>query len=1014
MPGSRILLRAIAGVASLAALAASVALSQRPQGGTQTPPPTSTREVLQFALLFGVRDSEPLAWDGSIEATGARITGMDIWRPAEADATEASSWKLSTRRVNLTRGMQRLEPPVLPNGVYVTAERLDADARFRVTTPQGNFEFSAVQIGFGRSLSFLNGRARVERTPLAHQLTESIEEQDFPALAEKNDKIYLAYVEFRHGDRDEALPWPLTVKPRSYAPLRRPVGGDQVLLREYTKSTRAWSDPIPVSPRKLDVYRVAVAVDGSGRVFVVWSAQGRVGFDLFACSMKDGDWTDPVRLTTDEGPDLNPVAATDSTGAVWIAWQGERHGDFDILVARQQGEGFSEEVQISTSDANDWAPQIATGPAGEVAVVWDTYHKGDYDVYARGLRFDDGIGLEQPLVVAASRKFEARASAAYDGRGRLWVAYEESFPLWGKDFGAYETTGSGLFQGNTVRVKVFEGRRPFTTAASLDEVLDKAPAVHPMNQRPNRPDRPTIPFTPLPNPALAEKRPAGFVPYSWGHASESYPRLMALQDGSMALAYRSAAGNVWGVLGSVWFENLVRYDGESWQGPVFVPHSDGLLDQRPALAPVEGGRMMMVGTTDHRFSRGALGDGGPDDSTFNSDLFAYWWEFPAVSSRTELTAIAPEQPEAPSPGVAEEQRQVSMMRNYRATVGEGNDSQQVRLLRGEFHRHTAVSHDGINDGGLIDAFRYMLDAAYMDWVGCCDHDNGAGREYPWWLTQKMTDAFLLRGRFIPMFSHERSVSYPEGHRNLVFAHRGIRPLPRLPKTDPNSPAEPAPDTQMLYEYLRLFDGIAAVHTSGTGMGTDWRDNDPKVEPVVEIYQGDRQNYEMPGAPRANSEDDSLGSWRPLGFVSRALAKGYRLGFQASSDHVSTHMSYCNLWVKEPTREGIMEAFKARRVYGATDNILADVRCGGHFMGEEFTLQQPPTIEVKLVGAADFSAVHIIKDGNYVYSTKPGRREVSFSWKDNEAQRGTTSYYYVRGEQVDGELVWVSPMWIRVE
>jgi hypothetical protein len=265
-----------------------------------------------------------------------------------------------------------------------------------------------------------------------------------------------------------------------------------------------------------------------------------------------------------------------------------------------------------------------------------------------------------------------------------------------------------------------------------------------------------------------------------------------------------------------------------------------------------------------------------------------------------------------------------------------------------------------------------------------------------------------------MFSHERSVSYPEGHRNLVFARRGIRPLPRLPKTDPDSPADPAPDTQMLYEYLRHFDGIAAMHTSGTNMGTDWRDNDPKVEPVVEIYQGDRQNYETPGGPRANSAEDSIGGWRPLGFVSLALQKGYRLGFQASSDHVSTHMSYCNLWVKEPSRQGIMEAFKARRVYGATDNILADVRCAGHFMGEEFTLSEPPTIEVRLEGTADFAAVHIIKDGNSVYAAKPGRREVSFSWKDNAAERGKTAYYYVRGEQVDGELVWVSPMWIRLE
>ena len=61
---------------------------------------------------------------------------------------------------------------------------------------------------------------------------------------------------------------------------------------------------------------------------------------------------------------------------------------------------------------------------------------------------------------------------------------------------------------------------------------------------------------------------------------------------------------------------------------------------------------------------------------------------------------------------------------------------------------------------------------------------------------------------------------------------------------------------------------------------------------MEIYQGDRQNYEMPGAPRSNSEKDSIGGWQSKGWVSMALQKGYQLGFEASSDHVSTHMSYC--------------------------------------------------------------------------------------------------------------------------
>jgi hypothetical protein len=110
----------------------------------------------------------------------------------------------------------------------------------------------------------------------------------------------------------------------------------------------------------------------------------------------------------------------------------------------------------------------------------------------------------------------------------------------------------------------------------------------------------------------------------------------------------------------------------------------------------------------------------------------------------------------------------------------------------------------------------------------------------------------------------------------------------------------------------------------------------------------------------------------------------------------------------------MEAFRKRRVYGATDDILADVRCGAHFMGEEFTVSQPPSISVKLVGTASFARVQIIKDNQYVYTQEPGRRDVQFTWRDNAAVKGRTSYYYVRGEQSDGELVWVSPMWIKYE
>ncbi|MCP5115698.1 MAG: hypothetical protein GY953_33135, partial [bacterium] len=635
-------------------------------------------------------------------------------------------------------------------------------------------------------------------------------------------------------------------------------------------------------------------------------------------------------------------------------------------------------------------------------------------------RFAGSIHLEEPLPVAASQWFEARPTLAYDGEGRIWVAYEESYRRWGKDFGAHETTGVGLYQGNTVRVKVLEGDQYYSPASPLERVLRALPAVHPRNQK-RRPG----PWVDQPDPSLAVARGPNTTPYRNSRAHKSHPRLATTPDGTVFLAYRNAMGNIWGPGGTCWYENVVWFDGGRWRGPVFVARSDGILDNRPAMAAMGDSHLLMVGSTDHRFHRSGRVWGGAQSEWINYDLMAHEIA-PTSSLGDRLTATAVRrhaspaslrlieagQPDPPEPDVATEQKQVALMRDYRAALGE-TGAQQYQLLRGEFHRHTAVSGDGGSDGDMSDAWRYFIDAAYLDWAGCCDHDNGAGREYTWWWAQKMTDAFHAQGRFVPVFSYERSVRYPEGHRNVIFAERGVRPLPRLPKTADDSAPEPAPDTQMLYEYLRFFDGIAAVHTSGTNMGTDWRDNDPEVEPVVEIYQGDRQNYEMAGAPRTNRRGDSIGGWRPLGFVSEALAKGFRLGFQASSDHISTHMSYCNLWVTEPTREAILEAFKARRIYGATDNILADVRCSGHFMGEEFALEVAPQIDVKLTGTDKFAKVHIIKDNEYVYTAEPGTREVEFSWRDSNFERGKTSYYYVRGEQADGEIVWVSPMWIEV-
>jgi hypothetical protein len=992
--------------------------AQEGRSGQITMPDTIT-----FRVLLGVGDTAPTNWDGSVKVTGGEVASIQGWRFLQNDSSDyKSSWKASTRHLppaNAAQQKKGQQGPILENGVLIAATLTSPQAHFEIQTPQGPFAFTAAEIPLGESKSFLDGRVVVDRIPSSIQLTTSAEEQDFPAIASSGDDVYVAYVEFTHADRDKEGLMQIKQEPNSFDYLARPAGGDQVMLLHYSKSRNAWDAPHAVSARRQDVMRAAVAVDGSKRVWVLWSANQNGNFDIYAAvsdaAAKGAAFSAPQRLTNDPGTDVNPVAATDAKGRVWVAWQGFRKDNLEILASVQNGNHFSAERKVSFSPASDWDPAIAASASGEVAISWDTYDKGDYDVYFRRLQADgNSIQMSPPIPVAASQNFEARSSVAYDASNRLWVAYEASERKWGKDFGAYETTGVALYQGHNLKVKCFAGMDVFAPAGDLAEALPGPPnpqrrAVRRGRKRGSQTASEGIAASPeMPDPALASQRAPSQTPQPPPMPLNSFPRLATDSGGTVYLVFRTVGSQQRSPVGSTWVEQVSYFDGSGWNGPLFVPHTDGLLDDRPAVAALAPGRLLMISTSDHRQSARMVGPRGPAGvSAVNADLYAADVRIEAQPTAAKLVSILPERVAPPQPEVASELEQIDRMRSYRVSLG----SDMLQMMRGEFHRHTEISGDGGRDGPLIDAYRYLIDAAYMDWAGCCDHDNGAGREYTWWLEQKLTDAYKLGNKFVPMFAYERSVQYPEGHRNVVFPMRGVRPLPRLPKMDDESPAGPAPDTQMLYRYLKRFGGIAASHTSGTDMGTDWRDNDPQVEPVVEIYQGDRQNYEMPDAPRSNSADDSIGGWRPKGFVSLALQKGYRLGFQASSDHISTHMSYCNLWVTTPTREGIIEAFKKRRIYGSTDNILADVRSGGHFMGEAFSVEGSPSISVKLWGTAPFSKVHIIKDNNYVYSIEPKTKNVDFVWKDGVNERGKTSYYYVRGEQTDGELVWVSPMWI---
>jgi len=942
-------------------------------------PVAMPRDLVAVEIALGVDRAPARRWEGEVVPSEGRLVDLEIVRGGVVSKSEGGRFSANSvpakkaaaakkkKAAAKKKKAQQAKKKAAAGGPILRAT-FDAPAKSKVTvrTNHGEFAFTLADLVAGRQVPFLEGEATVERQTAAVRLTGVGSEDDFPVSAQAGDgTIWLVDVEYH----PEVARLVGEIAPKDFDDRLVPKKhGDRIRLRRFDGKT--WQPALDVTEGGLDVWRPTVAVDGKGVVWIAWAQQVDGDWEIFRRSYTppgagggEGTWSDVVRVTRGAGSDFHVVAATDTKGTVWLAWQGWREGNYDIWVAAQEeGHPWSEPRAISQSLANDWSPAIVADSRGNVLVAWDTYDRGNYDVRLRV------VGKDAPIrTVAGSARFEGRPHLAADKEGRVWIGYEEGDEQWGKDFahagsvrnvGLEKNPGYALYVNRTVRVKCLADDQLWEPAGTLEAAF------------------------------------AGKI-----DRNKSVPRLAVAADGGVWLLVRHHPGP--GNPGEVWVSSALRYDGKAWSSPQRLANSSNLMDNRPALSAIGGGGgLIAVYSTDTRNNT---------QSRKQDDLYSAFLMPETSASKTPELVPESTTPESTVATVhPNEAADVARARGYRVDAG----GKSLRLLRGEFHRHTEFSSHNDQDGLLEDAWRYALDAGRLDWMGDGDHDNGFGHEYMWWIIQKMTDLHHNAPHFVAAQTYERSVVFPNGHRNVMMPRRGIRPLPRgeLPGT-----AEAGtPDTKLLYAYLKHFGGICASHTSATGMGTDWRDNDPEVEPVVEIFQGHRHNYEYQGAPRSPSVETQIGGYQPSGFIWNALKKGYRLGFQSSSDHVSTHLSYAIVLAEEVSRQGIIDAFKKRHCYAATDNIILVVRSGEHLMGDTFTTSAKPKLEIQIHGTAPVAKVHVIRDNAYAFSTEPNRAEVALSYSDDDAKPGESHYYYVRVEQADGNLAWGSPLWITCE
>lgn len=839
----------------------------------------------------------------------------------------------------------------------------DGSRTVRVETREGSFDVAVGDLGMGRSVSLLDGRVEAALSPVASSLRSTAIEEDFPNCASMpDDSVLCAYVEYEPGepvDEEKALVG-------EFDSIEFRGNGDRVALLHRDRA--GWRDPAYVTSSGKDVWQPVVMSLPDGGAAVLWSEQRGGNWDIYSrgYSLDSGELGPERRHTTDPGTDFNVVA---SQG--YFAWQGRRDDQFDIFVSPLNGSA----VRVSTSAANDWRPSIAIDSGGTAWVAWDTYDAGNYDVF---LRSYEGGELGHPIAIAASPRFEARATVAVDSMDRPWVAFEDSDEGWGKDAGDRWTgrQAASMYVNKNILVRVWDGELKQTRLA---------------------PEAPTVDyFHDDPRVGTSQRHKISIPVMAFDGAGRPWLlyRKHPLQTGR----------------GERWRSYGAFYSQGAWSEPIPLESSDNLLDRQPGLAALPDGSLLAVSAGDHRVQARSRRD---------SDLFEAKLVASSAAADADLVSADASQPESSRLAVhPDEAQQIAHIRARRVQL----DGKSLQFLRGEFHRHTEFSSHRDWDGPFEEVWRYGLDVAGMDWIGAGDHDYAVGQDYMWWLQQKAGDIYNAPGSFSAMYSYERSVSYPSGHRNVILPRRGIRPLPRMTGKDrvEGTAQDGSPDIQNLFAYLRHFGGICSSHTSGTNMGTDWRDGDIEVEPVVELFQGHRQSYEVSGGPHAaTGPEDTIQGYRPAGFLWEAFQKGRRLGFQASSDHVSTHISYAIVLAEEHSRQGIIDAFKRRHSYAAHDNIALVVRSGDHLMGDEFASSALPRLQIIADGTAPIDSVEVIRQvgsnvPEVVASMEPGAVSVDLDWSDPAAVAGEWNMYYVRLRQRNEAMAWASPLWIRYE
>lgn len=280
---------------------------------------------------------------------------------------------------------------------------------------------------------------------------------------------------------------------------------------------------------------------------------------------------------------------------------------------------------------------------------------------------------------------------------------------------------------------------------------------------------------------------------------------------------------------------------------------------------------------------------------------------------------------------------------------------------------TVTAEEGVRKGHPADLLQGI-----REWKGAFYEEEKSPEilDKEWRELQAAIAKYNEPHRFVTFPGFEWQGDCQWGDHNVIYFDEG----------NPICSASTLPE---LYEQLRHYNALAIPHHTAYQPGRrspDWERCDETLSPFMEIYSI-HGSSERDGDSDGLRKNSHMGPGVSGGTYEELLRKRLHVGAVGSSDNWTDcpgrwGHGLMGCWARELTREGLWEAFCARRVYAVTgDRIRLMFSVNGCMMGSINPLARQRKIEVSGEGCDRIERIEILRNDEIIHCHAPSGRAV---------------------------------------